>query len=261
MGDVSSLRQDSGSQPGPQAAEGQRRGNTRPEGIWGKLSEHVLATAITVILFGTVTALVTYWVSYFVNKINAIETTIAKHHGPEWHTLEKVVEIGELRREFLEAKAEYDIKLTALEQLMGQQIDELQEQSEAIAMWTKQGDAIMHDVQRREYDAYAHLANWLPDDENVATVNIAHVKGRSFQVGDYVVVRNEHSGRKEQIEVRVAQQYSDLDNTDVLLQLGSGPARALNFSLELGKLKINARKKFSDDKRWRSYRELLAGLN
>lgn len=228
------------------------------ENIWHKMSEHILALTISIILFGTVASLVGYGVSYFINRMNYIEMTIAKHHGPEWHTIEKVVAIGELRNEFVEAKNEYDKKLKDLEESINENIKELQKYSKAIVIWTKQGDAIMREVQAREHDAYAHLTTKVASDEDVAAVNVSHIKGTSFKVGDRVIVRNDVSGLKEQIVVRIVQQYSDLDHTDVLLQLGPAPAKALNFSQDLGKLKINARKEIDEEKRWHSYDELLA---
>lgn len=244
-------------------AEAGRTKEKKDDGPWYKnYAEVVIGGTITAFLIGVVA----WTFGHFATKIDHIEKTIAAHHGPEWEQIEKVVAIGQLRSEFIEAKKEYEHKLLSLSSELEKKITVINEVLKentvllkALEHWTTQGDNIVMASREREYEAYAHLTNLAPPEADVALINTAHIGGTRFNIGDDVVVTNTSSGRRENVTVKIVSAYTDLDNTDVLIQIAQQPANILGLSKTLGRIKVIVKKDKpdpNDPKRWKSFPEL-----
>lgn len=229
-----------------------------------KYIEVIIGGAISAFLIGGVV-----WViSHFATKIDNIEKTIAAHHGPQWAEISKVIAVGNLRAEFIKAKQEYERKLGELAtelKLKDQEIKIQQEKNRklisALTAWTEKGDQLVLSSFGKKYDAIAHLSNLAPKTENVALLNVAHASGTRFKVGDKVEVINTGSGRAETTTLLITSAYTDLDHTDVLLQLGQQSANVLGLSQKLGKIKIAVKKHTlpkDDPNRWKTISELIS---
>lgn len=112
----------------------------------------------------------------------------------------------------------------------------------------------------REFEGYAHLTTHAPSNDNVALLNTAHIGGTRFSTGDEVIVKNTSSGHSEKATVRIVSAYTDLDNTDVIIQLAQQPANMIGLTKELGKIKVIVKREKVDKKdpdRWRCLSELI----
>ncbi len=187
-------------------------------------------------------AVIGYTFKDFADKIDSIESTIAKHHGPEWQKVEKVIAITNL-------KNETENTIVSLQK----RIEKLEKIKEALCCWTEQGDRIMTEVQNRKYDCYAHINIKSKSNEKSAFLNTANIYGRNFQVGDEIEVQNLSSGSSETVIAKIVSTYSNLDFSDVLIQLNEKAAEVINFSVERGKIKVRVSpKKQSPNKSWKT---------
>lgn len=203
-------------------------------GLRSKYIEFILGGLVTIVLFG-----VLVWaVNYFTTKIDNIEETIAAHHGPQWKEIEKVIAVGKLQ------------EIT----------EQLEKKSRVIEKWIAQGDKIMQGVQNREYEAYSHLTKKIRPNELSALLNTAHINGTRFNTGDELKVINIDSGARESVIVKVISTYSDMNHTDVLIQLGEAPAEIIGLSETLGKVRVMVKRKeldLEDPRRWKPFDELM----
>ncbi|MDO3382467.1 hypothetical protein [Gilvimarinus algae] len=241
----------------------QKKPNTK-NSWYEKYLEATIGAVITIFLVG----IVSWTFGHFATKIASIEKNIAAHHGPQWEEMEKVVAVGNLRSEFLKAKADYEEKLSELSKSLKKKDLEIEKAlnrhesiSSALLEWSEQIDKVVKDSREREYEAYAHLTTHAPNNANVALLNTAHLGGTRFKAGDKVVITNSSSGRREKTTVKIVSAYTDLDNTDVLVQIAQQPAKILGLSKQLGKIKVIVKKDkpdANDPSRWRPLREISA---
>jgi len=230
---------------------------------YGKYIEKIIAAVISVFLIG----IVSWAFGHFATKIENIEKNIAAHHGPQWEKLEKVVAVGNLRSEFLQAKQEYANKLTALELALKNKDKELSKAIRANSLltsafkeWARQADKVVSASREREFEAYAHLTTHAPDNADVALLNTAHVGGTRFNTGDQVIITNTSSGRREKAAVKIVSAYTDIENTDVLVQIAEQPAEILGLSKSLGRIKVIVKKEKperDDPNRWIPIAEVI----
>ncbi len=243
------------------------KGASSDRPLWyEKYLEKFIGSAIAVFLVGVVS-----WAfGHFATKIEHIENTIAAHHGPEWEKIEKVVAVGNLRSEFLQAKSEYELKLNKLEHLVSENDEKLQKALDenkallvALRKWAEAADKLVMESRSREYEAYAHLTNHAQQNSDVALLNTAHIGGTRFKIGDRIVLTNKSSGLSEQATVTIAGAYSDLNNTDVLVQLAKKPADLLGLSETLGRIKVLVKREEpdpNDPKRWKTIDKITENL-
>jgi hypothetical protein len=192
-------------------------------------------------------AVISYTFKEFTDKIEHIEMTIAKHHGPEWKKIEKVIAITNL-------KNETNNKIRKLEE----SIEKLTKIEKALCCWSKQGDRIMMEFQKRNYDCYAHVNTKDKSDKKMAYINAANIYGRSFEAGDEVEIKNMDSGINETVVAKIISTYLDLEHSDVLIQLNKEAAEVINFSKERGKIKVRVSpKKISPEKAWKTVNDLI----
>lgn len=231
-----------------------------------KLHDFFAKALIPVISF-IVIAMISWAFGNFTTKLDHIEKTIAAHHGPHWETIGNVVAVGNLRSEFLQAKQEYIKKLEDLEQILTDEDSSIKKLLaknikllNAFEEWSEQADKVVEKSRELEYEAYAHLTTHAPGNADVALINTAHIGGTRFNTGENVKLINTSSGRREQATVKIVSAYTDLDNTDVLVQIAQQPATLLGLSRELGRIKVIVKKlrpEINDPNRWKPISELV----
>ncbi|MFT7009319.1 MAG: hypothetical protein ACJAXJ_003867 [Colwellia sp.] len=231
--------------------------DSRPTESWyKKYIEVIIAGVIGTFLIG----IVSWTFGNFATKIDNIEKIISAHHGPQWEEASGVLSVVKLRSEFVQAKNEYSIKLKLLDKKLSDSLENNKKLIKALRYWTMQADKVVTASRERQYEAYAHLTTSAPSNKDVALLNTAHIGGTRFNAGDRVVITNTSSGKREKTTVTITSAYTDLENTDVLIQIAEQPAKILGLSLILGRIKVIVQKEKPDEndpKRWKKINEII----
>ncbi len=209
------------------------------------LREHVVEAII--VSFITVFIAILGWiVTDYTDKIKKIEHTIAKHHGPEWENIERIIEAVKLQE---------DVK--RLHNNVDSLSEQLKKERDVIDEWTKQVDKIMQRMQQIESIAYAHITMQLNNDENLVLINKANRYSMHYKIGYDIHVENLDSPNHECILAKVESTYHDLDNNDVLIQINKRGATSLNFTREMGKIRVAVRvEELPPDRRWKTIEDI-----
>jgi hypothetical protein len=215
----------------------------KPKGrLTGDLLEKVIVGALSIFLVSGVT----YYVTNTWKRIDKLEANVAKHHGPEWQTIDKIIGTMQLKNEFIGRVGPLEAEL-----------DHAHVVEDALKLWTAQFDAVSRRIRQRESQALAFYSERVMG--KAVTINTAHPRGGFFAVGNVVQITNLSDHTRPTTEGSVAGTYTDLDNSDVLIQVGDEAARQLSFSLSRGKVKVSVTNEDAV-REWKTFSELLANL-
>ena len=91
-------------------------------------------------------------------------------------------------------------------------------------------------------------------------MNISNLYGACLKIGDKVEIINVESALNEKINAVVYAIYSDLQHTDVIIQVNHKVARTINFDPKRGKLKVKLIRLFDKNNRWYSLEDRLRAM-
>ena len=184
---------------------------------------------------------------YFYTSLQSIEKNIAQHHGQDWAEISNIVEISQIQNEVKGVKTVLADNKSDSER----KIEEISSRLDLIFMWIQHNDRIMSDANRSIYSANA-LYDDFGEEESLCKVNIAHLNGLNFKIGDIVSITNEDSRLKETINCTVDSTINDRSEASVLYALNAYAAKKLSFSKEIGRVSISTNLvDIPEDRRWK----------
>ncbi len=184
---------------------------------------------------------------YFYTSLHSLEKNIAQHHGQDWAEISKIVEISQIQNDVKDVKTVLANNKSDSER----KIEEINNRLDRIFMWIQHNDRIMSDANRNIYSANA-LYDDFGGKESLCKVNIAHLNGLNFKIGDIVSITNEDSRLKETINCTVDSTINDRSESSVLYSLNAYAAKKLSFSKEIGRISISTNLlDIPEERRWK----------
>ena len=188
---------------------------------------------------------------YFYTSLQSIEKNIAQHHGQDWAEISNIVQISQIQNEVKDVTATLVNNTTDREI----KVEEINNKLDRIFMWIEHNDLIMSDENRCIYSANA-LYDDFGGKESLCKVNIAHLNGLNFKIGDIVSITNEASNLKETINCTVDSTINDRKEASVLYSLNAYAAKKLSFSKEIGRIPISTNLlDIPEESRWKRIEE------
>jgi hypothetical protein len=188
---------------------------------------------------------------YFFTSLQSIEKTIAQHHGHNWAEVNSIVEISQIQNNVKNVKDD----LRSNQSRVDVKFEQINSQIEIISMWIQHNDKIMSDANKSIYSANA-LYDDFGGQEALCKVNIAHIHGPNFKIGDIVLIKNEDSRVKASTNCTIDSTINDRSEASVLYSLNSYVAKKLNFTKAIGRISISTNLvDIPEDRRWKTLDE------
>lgn len=188
---------------------------------------------------------------FFYTKLHSIEKNIAQHHGQDWQELSNIVQISQIQGEVSNVRESLLNGISENEN----EIASADLQIKQLKNWARHNDMIMLDENRSIYSANA-LYDDFGGSEALCKVNIAHLNGGEFKIGDLVSITNEDSRQKDTINCTIDSTINDRDEGSVLYSLNAYAAQRLSFTKEVGRISISTNLvDIPEYRRWRAINE------
>ncbi len=198
-----------------------------------KYSEIIIGCLISIVLLGAVICLI----EDYTNRLKAIEHIMQKIGGPNWNT------------------PNHDFP--NIEALHSQVVCLDRQKFKALLAWAKVIDKNFIDKYSKSLVGYAHITDRLDNKQAQVLLNISNLNGECLDIGDKIEIVNIESPLNEKVNVVVCSIYSDLQHTDVIVQVNHKVANLINFDPKRGKLKVKLNRVLNEDNKWYSLDERL----